>query len=854
MTLSTIRSAALAAALASIGLAAHAAEADIGKPAIPKPVESKPADPKPEAPKANASPKPADLVKDWTATLGFIDYYRKEEKSFAQIKKADLGKLIWVSSNMKKGLGTGSVYANTMGPAWIARFAMGPSNTLQLIASSYRPHVGSNESAVPLAKLAQANFPDSLLGSWSIKASDEAHIMIDGQALALHDFGAWPQRLEAAVKIPYGLDQANSGLSAVTSDPRETIIATKIHLSAPKAGPGPRSTLADARSALIEVATSFTLLPDAPMLPRAFDERVGYFHVERIDLNPSAKARERIAYSARWRLEKKDPSATLSDPIEPIRFYVCPEMPLSYRPAVLSGILAWNKAFEAIGFKNAIEAIALDEDAGILAGGRKAMVCMVSGDDTGVALGPSKLDPRSGEILEARITIPELFARRSRIDFDLLRLNSANHGEYQPFEEAGAELSEMWSDDAREKHAMSYFQMIISHEVGHTLGLRHNFKASAAYPFSDISKPSYKGHISSSVMDYLPANVYKDRTPSDSTPYQEGIGPYDMWAIAYGYSVFPDEKTQTEALDALLAQSSQRKELAYATDEDSTGEHAIDPRAQLFDLSADPLDFAESRFQLAESQMAKLLTKAKAGQLSPEKATLAMPVILSALTRSSASIHRFFGGANFNRTQGTAAEPLLVPIDRMEQDKALRFLDRRLLGRYIDIPPEVLSRLVANSASRGSANPSFDYENKIEEIQRNVVKPFFTNTLTDQIMDAARLHIPSTGKRAPMTLREVESGLYQIVWKELESGQPVIRTRRNLQRNYSDLLMSALRNSANLSADPRALFREFATDLRDKCFAQSANPKRSLDEKSHFRDIAQSLDASLKATPAREKP
>lgn len=105
-----------------------------------------------------------------------------------------------------------------------------------------------------------------------------------------------------------------------------------------------------------------------------------------------------------------------------------------------------------------------------------------------------------------------------------------------------------------------------------------------------------------------------------------------------------------------------------------------------------------------------------------------------------------------------------------------------------------------------------------------------------------------------MSLREVESSVYHIVSKELASGQPVSRTRRNLQRNYSDLLMAALRNSANLSADPRALFREFAADLRDKCFAQAANPKRSLDEKSHFRDIAQSLDASLKATPARENP
>jgi hypothetical protein len=864
MTLSSIRSAALAAALASFGLGSQSADVGAAKvtesrPSEPKTVAPKNPDLKTEPAPAYTSSQPADLVKDWHYTPGFIDYFRKDEKSFAQIKKADLGKLIWVSSNMKKGLGTGSFYAHTMGPSWIARFSMGPSNTLQLIAVSYRPHFTSHDIADPLHKLAQANFPDSILGSWPIKASDDAHIMIDGLSLALHDFGAWPQRLEAAVKIPYGLDSANSALSAVASDPHETIIATKMHLAAPKAGAGARLTLPDARSALIEVATSFTVLPESPMATRAFDERVGYFHVERIDLNPSAKSRERIAYSARWRLEKKDPSAALSDPVEPIRFYVCPEMPRSYRPSVLSGILAWNKAFEAIGFKNAIEAIALDEESGILAGGRKATVCMVSGDDTSVALGPSKLDPRSGEILEARITIPELFARRSRIDFDL-QSHDVHLGAYQEFEAAAADVDvdvdddDMWNTAERENHAMAYFQMIITHEVGHTLGLRHNFKASAAYPFSEISKPNYKGPLSSSVMDYLPANVYKDRTPAESTPYQVEIGPYDMWAIAYGYSVFPDQKSQTEGLKAILSQSAWRKELAYATDDDSTGEHALDPRAQLFDLSADPLDFSESRFDLAQAQIAKLLSKARDGKLSAEHATLALAGIMSSLKRTSASIHRFFGGANYNRTQGPAAQPLLVPIDRIEQEKALRFLDRRLLSHYIDIPPEVLSRLVARSAGRGSGNPSFDYENKIEELQRGIIKPFFTNTLTDQIMDASRLYIPANGNMAPMSLREVLRGVYHSVWKEIDSGQAVSRTRRNLQRNYSDLLMSSLRNSANLSADPRSLFREFALELRNKCFAQAANPKRSQDEASHFRDIAQSLDASLKSWPALDKP
>lgn len=809
------------------------------------------AEPPPPAPQAAELPKPADLVAGMDRSIGLISFYRKDDKAFASIPRSRLGEPLWVSANLRKGLGVALIYPNTMGPSWIARFRLGPNRSLQLVADNARPMAPGGGA---YAKLAEASYAQSLIGSWPLRAIDGQALMVDGNALAMADLGGWPARLEAALKIPYAFDAPNSQVGQIANSPGETVFSVQANYSVAKLPPGSSAPpLPDPRSAMLETALSFSALPPRPMAPRLANERVGFFLAERKDLTPAARPhQQRQSYVARWRLELADPAASSGRVKSPIRFEICPEMPERYRAAVKEGILRWTPAFDKIGLFGALQVAQVEDDASILAGGLRASVCFVAGDDATTAYGPSKLDPRTGEILEARVIIPEIFATLSRFDYasrkpdspagtrDVEDLAALANPDWAALADA-----EDWGDLSKEAYAQSQVSAIVSHEIGHALGLRHNFKGSAAYPFPAISAPGYQGPLTASVMDYLPANVYPGRDPASTIAHPRTIGAYDEWAIAYAYSTFPDAAAESAGLARILAQADSDPLLAFASDEDAHGENALDPKAALFDLSSDPIAFAVSRFELAQSGIDRMARKARLGTLDPFSAYNALPTLLASTSRYSAIIPRYFGGASLTRQEGRSPAPSLVGPGLAEQRKAMRFLTHILLGRYLEAPPELLARAVGPASSRGSSNPSFEWENKIGEIQSKAIRPFFTAALTDQIMDRQRWG-PQDKSAPTMGLREVEQSLMLGVWGELWQARPIDRSRRELQRAYADLLAAAIRTPGSLSQDPRALFREIAQSLESRARKEARAPSRSPDERSHLLDVARALGLAVR--------
>ena len=390
----------------------------------------------------------------------------------------------------------------------------------------------------------------------------------------------------------------------------------------------PLSATPDPRSFFVGLTYSFLPLPETPMAARRADPRVGHFTTAFTDLSEVRNPSQRVHFVNRWRLEKKDPAAALSEPVKPIVFWMDKNIPLRYRKAVEEGILEWNKAFEKVGFKNAVQARQQPDDAtwdNMDAG--HASIRWFLGADVGFAIGPSWTDPRTGEIMDADIGMSDVFARGARRQITELVAPRASTAftEEAPAPVARAPLSRHQHGDScsymHDAAAQMHFAMdlmeargdlapdspeaeafvhevirdTIMHEVGHTLGLRHNFKASTVITPEQLQDPAFvaKHGVTGSVMDYNALNLpAKGERRTALNP--QSLGAYDYWAIEYAYRPFA---AQDEAKGlAQIASRSTEPMLAFNTDEDADN---YDPTVNRFDLSSDPLAFAKKQVQLA---------------------------------------------------------------------------------------------------------------------------------------------------------------------------------------------------------------------------------------------------------------
>jgi hypothetical protein len=371
------------------------------------------------------APRPFDeVIKGATQQAGFVPVWRKDEKVWLEIAADRFDHPFNLSVNVSNSVGERGLYGSLMGPNWMAQFRKIGSTQVQLIALN-TAYVAS--SAAMKATLEQS-FSHSLLGSAVIASAPHPtrkSVLIDASFL-LSDIAGYSTDIEQAFRMPYSLDRGNSYFekSRVTDD--LTTLNTRIHFAtaripAPPLVPGPLplppppSTTPDPRSFFVGFVYSFSKLPEVTMAPRKTDPRLGHFFDLVTDLTSDLKSNPRLHYVNRWRLEKKDPAAAMSEPKEPIVYWLDKNIPPQYRASVTAGILEWNKAFEKIGFKNAVVAKQQPDDADWdNLDAKHASVRWFTGADAGFARGPHHSDPRTGEILDADIAMSDSFARTSR--------------------------------------------------------------------------------------------------------------------------------------------------------------------------------------------------------------------------------------------------------------------------------------------------------------------------------------------------------------------------------------------------------------------------------------------------------
>ncbi|PND37882.1 metallopeptidase [Paucibacter aquatile] len=866
-------STATAAAPAAPGAAAPAAAAGARPPADP------------------SAPKPfADIIKDAKVQDGLFPIWRKDEKAWLELPKDKIGKPFLFTVNVANAVGERGLYASQMGMDQMVEWRR-IGNQIQLVAlnTAFRGEGGGK------AAVAQA-FSPSLLASGTVASAEHPErksVLIDA-SMFLGDIPGLSTRLEGAYRLPFAPDRANSFIEASRADAKLSTLTARMHFSTPRIPappltptpvpmPTPPQATPDPRSLFVSFVYSFAALPQTAMRPRLSDPRLGHFMESFTDLGDDKKANARVHYIKRWRLEKKDPSAALSEPVQPITYWMDKNIPVKYRPAVEAGIVEWNKAFEKIGFKNAVVAKQQPDDAdwdNMDAG--HASIRWFVGADVGFAIGPSHADPRSGEILDADIGMSDVFSRGSRRMIvedvglspaaqSLAALPGHRHGAHEALctyaHDAASEMNfaldvlEARGDiapDSPEAEAFvaAVIKDTIMHEVGHTLGLKHNFKASTTVTQKQLADKTYTdAHgISGSVMDYNAYNLaLKGEAPT--TFNNTTLGAYDYWAIEYAYKPISVENEAAEL--AKIASRSTEPALAYADDADAGGfgpYDGMDPLANRFDLGDDPLAYYKKRLKLSKELWTRVQDRKPEAGEDPLRQRRALMSGFNQLFRAAELVGKYVGGMHALRDlPGSTGRASFKPVEPAKQREALQFLASGLFSAdSFKFKPEFLSTLTIDYNEWERGGP-LNVPASVARVQLVALDRLLSQNTALRLMDMPA-YVPEAQRKGLISLNEVYATLQSAIWSELKSGSEIDRLRRNLQREHLKRLQAILTKGGGASgqmADAYALARLQANNLAAELRAAVAKGGQTVETRAHLAESLDTLNSALKASMSR---
>ena len=849
---------------------------------------------------ALGTPQPfAEVTKDAKSTAGYFPVWTKDEKTWLEIPADRLDQPFFFGGSLASGLGERGFWPGLTGAAPRMAVLRRVGSNIQLVARNLQNRA---PAGTPLSRAVEESYSDSLIAVAPLAAAphpERKSLLVDAFVLLGGDIPGTLTQLEATYRLPYAQDRANSSIERVRTDADSTSVTVRSHFALarlpappvfapgapppnPAALPNPPRVVPDARSLFLSYTYNLAPLPAEPMKTRVADQRVGFFTTPYNDLSDDNSGDRRTHLVRRWRLEKKDPAAAVSEPKTPIRVVMDRNIPERWRTAVGEGILEWNKAFERAGFKSAIavEQQAADADWTSLEGSRVLAVRWFALEGPGAtAVGPSQSDPRTGEMLRGAAIIPENWARleRSRVRevlpafptqpafaaFGAGAESQCNYAENALDEITfGAELLNLRGElDPKspqgERYIAQALKDVTMHEVGHALGLRHNFRASVGINRAQLRDPKFTAEqgISNSVMDYNGLNLpLAGETTAD---YQMlSLGAYDYWAIEYGYKEIP-AATERQELTRIAARGETDPRLAYASDEDVGG---IDPLVNQRDLGDDPLAHAQRQIKLAHElwkrEQARRLPADDDLTQSRRNLQRGLAFVASAVPVAAKHV----GGVVTTRALAGSQQPLLKPVDVVKQREALELV----LGEVFNsasfrFDPTFMSRLGVDQFDRNSASTDFSLAEAVLGIQRNALDAMMADGLAVRLADA---ETKVADPKALLSYAEVQSRLSAAAWSELSAkGGKAGKTgtgeidslRRNLQREHLRRLAGGiLRPTSAVAADVRAVHRQTALTLQSRLKAALSVGGWSPTAGAHLADSLALLSEALKAPLTRQ--
>ena len=761
---------------------------------------------------------------------GFYTIYWDETggKVWLEIDRFNEDFLYQVS--LAAGLGSNDIGLdrNQLGGTYIVRFERrGPKVFLAVPNLDYiavSPNVAEQQSV-------RDAFASGILHGFTVAAQTESRVLVDATSFIVRDAHGAANTLRRSNQGAYRVDDSRSApyKERTKAFPKNTEMEAMLTFTSDSPGGTVRSVASLAEAFTLRERHSFIQLPEPGFEPRKNDPRSGYFGPSFMDYSSPIGSDMRVRYISRHRLEKKDPSAAVSDPVKPIIYYLDNGTPEPVRSALLDGARWWNEAFEAAGYRNAFQVEVLPDGADPL-DVRYNIINWVHRSTRGWSYGSSITDPRTGEILKGHVLLGSL---RVRQDY-LIAQGLLN--QFDPSFTPGAE------DDPMLEMALARIRQLSAHEVGHTLGIQHNFAASI--------------NNRASVMDY-PAPLAK-LDPDDRIllhdAYATGMGEWDKYTIRYGYSDFPEGTDEQAALNAILDEYVEQG-WHYITDSDARSEGGSHPLAHLWDNGTDPVDALKLDMQVREVALSRFgVSNLQPNQPMAVLEEVLVPLYLRHRYQIDA-VAKLVGGVDYTYKVRGDGQALPSPVSAGTQRSAVNALMSTLKPDALALPAHIQTQIPPRPPGygshrelfSGSTGPTFDPYAPAAVVAQQVFGLLLHPHRT------ARLTYQSDFDKALPQFLDILVMITQEVWLEGISSDPYeAELQRLVQQVWVDELLSAASSpSQSPAAQSRILFH-----LRDLHSWLTDNADRSDDEtRAHRFAILDEIDRYLfRPYQVQEKP
>jgi Met-zincin/Domain of unknown function (DUF5117)/Domain of unknown function (DUF5118) len=808
---------------------------------------------------------------------GFIDMYRKEGKLYLAVPKEMLGEGFLMDTRVAQGIGAAGLYGGTT-PSYFEMDLMAIEKHDEKLYLVQRPQRFGAEDDWRAQQAVALTIGSSVVETAEIAATrPDSALVIDAADWFVSDLSGISRYVRSAASTSPGkpgtanFDKDRSYLENAKGF--EDNITVRARVTYRPGKPVGFSSVPDGRYISLSMAYSFIRLPEEPMERRIADERVGNFWTVHKDFSSEESTFFRRLVN-RWRLEPGERVGDKWRPEKPITYYVDHNVPDEYRDWFKAGINAWNAAFEAAGWVDAIQGLDLPEGADP-DNVEYATLRWNTSDRRGYgAIGPSKVDPRTGEILDADILFEaDMFRGFRNIWKNLVNPVTAAEafemtlgvGAYESTtgRSLGVELPGFSSalqaqgtvaaalltakgviepgEPIPDELLGQYTMWVVMHEVGHSLGLQHNFRSSASTPLDKLYDTAFtrENGVFSSVMEYPTVNLNPNGPNSEY--YTHAPGSYDRWAISFAYTQEQEDADE-------IAREVSKLEHMFGTE--SSGGGALDPSINTYDLSADPLQWGIDRTAMVRDLLRELPEIVLTDNSRYADLVSAYSQLMNDYARAVAPAVKYIGGQYLNRDRVGDGRPPFVIVPKAEQEKALRMIvDRVFAPNALELDDEILRMFGSdrwthwgNNGTSFNGRLDFPYHERMLSFQTSVLGQLLHPWRLSRIRDGET----KFGQNRVVTIPELMSSLTDAIWSEVGSGN-VNAGRRDLQRAYLDAMTGILVDPPDrMPADARSVARWQLGELAGR-IESAQSPTLDAYTQAHLAEAAARIGKALEA-------